>query len=383
MEAGANNYQICSRCVMDTSDHQINFDKNGVCNHCLEFDSNTVKRWFPNNEGQVRLNALFDTIRRSGRNKEYDCIIGLSGGVDSSYLALVMKDSGLRPLVVHVDAGWNSELAVFNIEQVVKYCGYDLHTHVMDWLEIRDLQLAYLKAGVANQDVPQDHAFFAALYHYAVQNKIKYVISGGNIATESVFPMSWHHSAMDAINLRAIHRKFGNRPLIHYKTISFFKYYFHYPFVKGMTVVRPLNFMPYNKGHAVKELKEKVGYKEYGRKHGESRFTKFFQNYYLPEKFNQDKRRPHLASQILSGEVTRDEALAELKKPLYDDLELREDTLFVAKKLGISPEELEYFIKADSYDYTEFANWDSRYKLMKNVKAFIQRLPGLRVKSYS
>ena len=383
MEAGSDNYQICSRCVMDTSDHQISFDKNGVCNHCSEFDSNTSKRWFPNDEGQVRLDASFDTIRRSGQNSEYDCIIGLSGGVDSSYLALVMKDFDLRPLVVHVDAGWNSELAVFNIEQIVKHCGYDLHTHVMDWREIRDLQLAYLKAGVANQDVPQDHAFFATLYHYAVQNNIKYVISGGNIATESVFPMSWHHSAMDSINLRAIHRKFGSRPLIQYKTISFFEYYFYYPFVKGMTVVRPLNFMPFNKGHALKELKEKVGYKEYGRKHGESRFTKFFQNYYLPEKFNQDKRRPHLASQILSGEVTRDEAFAELKKPLYDDLELREDTLFVAKKLGITPEELDYLIKADSHNYTEYANWDSRYKLLSGLKTFIKRVPGLSVKSYS
>lgn len=383
MKSGADNYQICSRCVMDTSDLQINFDENGVCNHCFEFDSNTAKRWFPNDEGQVRLEALLDDIRRSGRNKEYDCIIGLSGGVDSSYLALVMKDLDLRPLVVHVDAGWNSELAVFNIEQIVKYCGYDLHTHVMDWLEIRDLQLAYLKAGVANQDVAQDHAFFATLYHYAAQNNIKYVISGGNIATESVFPMSWHHSAMDAINLRAIHRKFGNRPLIHYKTINFFSYYFYYPFVKGMTVVRPLNFMPYNKRHALYELKEKVGYKEYGRKHGESRFTKFFQNYYLPEKFNQDKRRPHLASQILSGEVTRDEALAELEKPLYNDVELREDILFVAKKLGITPEELDNLIKADSHEYTEYSNWDSRYKLMSYAKALIQRVPGLRVKSYS
>lgn len=379
----ADNYEVCSRCVMDTSDHEITFDDVGICNHCLEFDSITVKRWFPNDEGQVRLKAVFDQIRQYGRKREYDCIIGLSGGVDSSYLALLMKDCGLRPLVVHVDAGWNSELAVFNIEQIVKHCGYDLYTHVMDWPEIKDLQLAYLKAGVANQDVVQDHAFFATLYHYAVQNDIKYVISGGNIATESVFPVSWHHSAMDAISLRAIHKRFGDRPLVHYKTISFFKYYFYYPFIRGMTVVRPLNFMPYNKGDALKQLKETVGYKEYGRKHGESRFTKFFQNYYLPEKFNQDKRRLHLSSQILSGEITRDDALAELNKPLYDDVELREDTVFVAKKLGISVADLDDLVAAENHDYTDYPNWDSRYKFMRDVKSFIQRVPGLRVKSYS
>jgi len=318
-----------------------------------------------------------------GKNQEYDCIIGLSGGVDSSYLALVMKDYGLRPLVVHVDAGWNSELAVHNIEQIVKYCDYDLHTHVMDWQEIRDLQLAYLKAGIANQDVVQDHAFFASLYHFAVQNNIKYVISGGNIATESVFPKSWHHAAMDAINLKAIHKRFGKRKLQQYKTISFIKYYFYYPFIKGMTVIRPLNFMPYHKGEALEVLKEKVGYKEYGRKHGESRFTKFFQNYYLPTKFNMDKRRPHLSSQVLSGELTRDQALDELKKPLYEEVELREDKAYIAKKLGISVGELEQLIHEKGHDYSEYPNWDAKYKFMLKVKNLVQKVLGRNVKAYS
>ena len=265
---------------MDTTDPEINFDKKGECNHCKEFDEVTNKRWYPNEDGTRRLKQMIDKIKQEGKGKEYDCIIGLSGGVDSSYLALIMKDYDLRPLVVHVDAGWNSELAVHNIEQIVKYCDYDLHTHVMDWEEIRDLQVAYLKAGVANQDVIQDHAFFASLYHFAVENNIKTVISGGNIATESVFPKSWHHTAMDAINLKAIHKKFGSRKLKHYKTISFLDYYFYYPFIKGMTVINPLNFMPYHKEKALEVLKETIGYKEYGRKHGESRFTKFFQNYY-------------------------------------------------------------------------------------------------------
>ena len=347
-------YQMCSRCVMDSTDPEIVFDDKGICNHCYEFDDVTSKRWFPNDKGKKKLGEIFEKIKQEGKNNDYDCIIGLSGGVDSSYLALVMKEYGLRPLVVHVDAGWNSELAVHNIEQIVKYCGYDLHTHVMDWQEVKDLQLAYFKSGVANQDVVQDHAFFASLYHFAVQNNIKYVISGGNIATESVFPKSWHHAAMDAINLKAIHKRFGERKLIHYKTISFFKYYFYYPFIKGMTVIRPLNFMPYHKGEALEVLKKQVGYKEYGRKHGESRFTKFFQNYYLPRKFNMDKRRPHLSSHILSGELTRVQALGELQKTLYDEIELREDKAYIAKKLGLSVDELDKLVNDSGHDYSEY-----------------------------
>jgi len=376
-------YQMCSRCVMDTTDPEIVFDDKGVCNHCHEFDEVTSKRWFPNDEGKQKLDVIFNKIKRECKDRDYDCIIGLSGGVDSSYLALLMKDYALRPLVVHVDAGWNSELAVHNIEQIVKYCGYGLHTHVMDWREVKDLQLAYLKAGVANQDVIQDHAFFASLYHFAVQNNIKYVISGSNIATESVFPKSWHHAAMDAINLKAIHKRFGKRKLVQYKTISFFKYYFYYPFIKGMTIIKPLNFMPYHKGEALGVLKEQVGYKEYGRKHGESRFTKFFQNYYLPTKFSMDKRRPHLSSQILSGELTRAQALEELQHTLYDEIELQEDKAYIAKKLGISVEELEKLVYEQANDYSEYLNWDSRYNAMSKIKTFVQNVLGLNVKTHS
>lgn len=379
----ANDCKMCVRCVMDTTDPDITFNIQGVCNHCKNFDDVTSKRWFPNEEGIKRLEAIFAKIRAEGKNKEYDCIIGLSGGVDSSYLALILKNYSLRPLVVHVDAGWNSELAVHNIEKVVKYCNYDLHTHVMDWEEIRDLQVAYLKAGVANQDVVQDHAFFSSLYHFAVKNKIKYVISGGNIATESVFPKSWHHAAMDAINLRAIHRKFGRLKLKKYKTISFLSYFFYYPFIKRMTVIRPLNFMPYHKEEAIKILKEKIGYKEYGRKHGESIFTKFFQNYYLPEKFNIDKRKAHLSSQILSGEMTREQAIQELKRPLYGISELAEDKLYIAKKLSLSEAEFDALIYSKGHNYAEYANWDKYYKLMSKVRKLIEKVMGRNVKTYS
>ena len=376
-------YQMCTRCVMDTTDPEITFDENGVCNHCHEFDSVTSKTWYPNDEGSKLLEDIVEDIKRAGSGSEYDCIMGLSGGVDSSYLALKMKEFGLRPLVVHVDAGWNSELAVYNIEQIVKYCGYNLHTHVMDWDEVRDLQVAYLRAGVANQDVPQDHAFFSSMYHFSIKNKIRYIISGGNLATEAVFPSSWHHSAMDAVNLHAIHKEYGKRKLKQYRTISMLQYYFWYPLVNRMRTVRPLNYMPYNKEDAVKYLKQKIGYKEYGRKHGESVFTKFFQNYYLPEKFGYDKRKPHFSSMILSGQMTREDALLELDKPLYADDEIKQDMEYIAKKLGLSMDELDGLVHASGTDAAKFKNWDRTHRVMKSIQSKMGALIGKKLKVYS
>lgn len=367
---------------MDTSDPEISFDAQGVCNHCRKFDETTRLEWFPNEEGARRWAATSERIRAEGKDQEYDCILGLSGGVDSSYLALKIKDWGLRPLVVHVDAGWNSELAVANIEKTVKHCGFDLHTHVVDWDEMRDLQVAYLKAGVANQDVPQDHVFFASLYHFATSNNIRYILSGGNLATEGIFPQAWHGSAMDAINLKAIHAKFGERPLNTYSTISFFDYYFWYPFIKKMRTVRPLNFMPYDKQQAIEEL-EQIGWRPYPRKHGESLFTKLFQNYYLPTKFGYDKRRPHLASLIVSGQMTREQALAKLEEPLYDPQELQADIEYFCKKLRITREQFDEYLTSPPHHYTDFPTWEGRYKLLKKVQSLIQRGLGRDVKVYS
>jgi aminotransferase len=376
-------YQICTRCVMDTSDPAIEFDAAGVCNHCLNFDAVTSKQWFPNEEGQRRLGGIVEAIKRDGRGQDYDCIIGLSGGVDSSYLALKVREWGLRPLVVHVDAGWNSELAVANIEKIVKHCNYDLHTHVVDWEEMRDLHLAYLRAGIANQDVPQDHVFFASLYHFATRNGIRYILSGGNIATEGIFPKAWHGSAMDSINLKAIHRRFGERPLKTYSTISFFEGYVWYPFVKKMRTVRPLNYMPYDKAAAVAELESAIGWRSYGRKHGESLFTKLFQNHYLPVKFGYDKRRPHLSSLIVSGQMKRDEALAELEKPLYDPRELEVDIAYFCKKLRITRADFDAFMAAPPHHYSDFDTWEGRYRALKRVQGIAERLTGRRVKVYS
>jgi len=375
-------YQVCSKCVMDTTDSAITFDVNGVCNHCIKFETVTSRDWYPNDEGLRRWKAIVEQIKQEGKGKEYDCILGLSGGVDSSYLALVAKEAGLRPLALHVDAGWNSELAVANIETIVKYCNFDLHTHVVDWEEVRDLQLAFMRSGIWNQDVPQDHVFFSNLYHYAVSNGIRTLLLGGNLATEGVFPHSWDGSAMDAISLNAIHRMFGERRLKQYRRISFLQYYFWFPMVKRMRTVRPLNYMPYNKKDAVAEL-EKLGWRAYGRKHGESVFTKLFQNYYLPARFGYDKRRPHLSSLIVSGQMTRAEAEVELAKSLYDPKELEIDIAYFCKKMRITRAQFDAFVAAPRRDYREFPNWDRLYLVLKNLQRKAERILGRRINVYS
>lgn len=367
---------------MDSTDPEIVFDDNGICNHCHEFDSYLNTEWFPNEDGKNKLNTIVNNLKNEGKGKKYDCIIGLSGGIDSSYLALKVKEFGLRPLVVHVDAGWNSELAVNNIEKIIKHCGYDLHTHVVDWKDMRNLHLSYLKSGISNQDVPQDHIFFSSLYHFAIKNNIKYIISGGNLATEGVFPKSWHGSAMDSINLKAIHKKFGNKKLKSYKTINFFQYYFLYPIIYGMRTLRPLNYMDYNKENALEELK-KIGYKPYANKHGESIFTKFFQNYYLPKKFNYDKRIPHLSSLILSNQMTRDKAIELVSKNPYNDQELSDDIEYIIKKLQISKDEFDSIMNCKKSYYEDFPNWLYLQKIIRKIQSYYLKIFKKNIKVYS
>jgi N-acetyl sugar amidotransferase len=374
-------HQICTYCIMDTSDPEITFDASGRCNHCRDFDRLLGTSWFPNEEGSRRLEAMIERVKAEGRGKLYDCVLGLSGGVDSSYLALKAQEWGLRPLVVHVDGGWNSELAVQNIERIVKHCGYELHTLVVNWEDVRELQLSYLRAAVANQDVPQDHAFFAGLYHFATENNLRYVLNGGNVATEGIFPNAWHGSAMDAKNLRAIHKVHGAQPLTDYPLISFRQYYFWYPIVKRMTPLRPLNLMPYSKEQAVAEL-EQIGWRAYPRKHGESLFTKFFQNYYLPTKFGYDKRRPHLSSLIASGGVTRERAIELLNEPLYRDDELRRDRQYICRKLRISDSEFHDLMGRPIHHYTDFDNWNRQYGRMKAAQGLVGRIIGRTPSAY-
>lgn len=376
-------HRICTRCVMDGSDPEIEFDHDGVCNHCRNFAASVRDKWFPNEEGAQRLTRILDEIKTAGKGKRYDSILGLSGGVDSSYLALKLHESGIRPLVVHVDAGWNSELAVANIERIVKYCDWDLHTHVVDWEEMRDLQLAYLRSGVANQDVPQDHVFFASLYHFAIKNNIKTIFSGGNIATEEIFPGSWEGGAMDARNLRAIHRRFGRQPLSTYRTISMLDYYVYFPFLRQMRTVRPLNYMAYNKAEAVKMLEATVGWRNYPRKHGESIFTKWYQDYYLPTRFGFDKRRPHLASMIASGQLGRDEALTKLDEPLFEPGELERDIEYITKKLRISRVEFDEFMTVPLRHYSEFDTQDALLRPLKILRHLYEGATGTSLRRYS
>jgi N-acetyl sugar amidotransferase len=361
------NYQVCTRCVMDTTDPEIDFDEYGVCNHCRHFDSVIKSQWPTLEQGGLLLTNMIETLKLQGKGKAYDCIIGLSGGVDSSYCALKVAEWGLRPLVVHVDAGWNSELAVMNIEQICKRLGFDLVTHVIDWEEMRDMQLAFLRSNLANQDAPQDHAFFAALYGYAEKAGIKYVINGSNFATESILPRAWGYDAMDATLLKGIHGRFGTRPRGKFPVISFFDLYVKYPHLLKMEVLKPLNFLPYRKQDAIETLERDLGWRYYGGKHFESRWSRFFQAYYLPYKFGYDKRKAHLSSLILDGQMDRSDALDALKQPLYDERLLLEDKTFIAKKLKLSVVEFEDLINQPVRHYSEYPNHQKKLLAIRSI----------------
>lgn len=356
-------YQICNRCIMDITDPEIVFDENGVCNHCTNALERAKTMWYPNEEGEKKLQAITKEIKESQKNKEYDCIIGLSGGIDSSYLAYKVVKLGLRPLVVHVDCGWNSEMAVKNVENIVRKLGLDLHTHVVNWQEMKDLQLACFKANVANQDVPQDHAIFAALYSYAVKNNINYVFNGSNFATECILPRSWGYNALDYKNLKAIHRKFGTKKLRSYPHVTFLKRYFYFTFIRKMKIVKPLNLMVYNKDKAIGIMQKELDWQYYGGKHHESRFTKFFQAYYLPYKFGYDKRRAHLSSLIVSKQLSREEALQEMEQEIYPNNAHIEDMEYVAKKLGITLAEFKKIIEMPNKSYKDYPNNEWLFRL--------------------
>lgn len=356
-------YQRCTRCVMDTTDPEIEFNDHGVCSHCQFFDERIRPMW-PSMEGDpLKLQDMINTVKTYGMGKRYDCIIGLSGGIDSSFIAVKVAEWGLRPLVVHVDAGWNSELAVMNIEQICHRLGFDLVTHVVDWEEMRDMQQAFIRSNLANQDVPQDHAFFAALYGYAREAGIKYVINGSNFATESILPSSWGYDAMDATHIRAIHKKYGMRKLGNFPIVSFFNMYINYPFILKMEVLRPLNLIPYNKDEAIRILEKDYGWRYYGGKHYESRWTRFFQAYYLPYKFGYDKRKAHLSSLILSGQITRSDALTALEEPLYDPKLLAEDKQFIAKKLRLTLDEFEALIEQPVSHFSAYPNHQRKRRI--------------------
>jgi N-acetyl sugar amidotransferase len=347
---------ICTNCVMDDSDEHILFDQSGVCDHCNTFYKYTRPNWQIGPDGERALEAIVGRVRTFGQGKDFDCIIGMSGGIDSSYLTYLAKEKlGLRPLVFHVDAGWNSQIAVNNIERLVDGLGLDLYTEVIDWEEMKDLQLAFFKSGVPHIDTPQDHAFFATMYKFANQYKVKYILTGANISTECVRnPVEWMYYQSDSTQLRDIHRRFGTRPLVNFPVTSILWHKVYLPYVKGIKVVRPLNYLPYIKQEAMGLLSERFGWQPYPQKHFESRYTRFYESYWLPKRFGYDVRKVQYSSLILTGQMTREEALERLKQPPYDEATIGHDIEFVANKLGIRVEELNSYLELPKKTYRDY-----------------------------
>ncbi|MDS4014156.1 MAG: N-acetyl sugar amidotransferase [Candidatus Accumulibacter sp.] len=358
-------YQVCSNCVMDTSDSKIVFDESGVCDHCIGFTRDVLPNWHPNERGKALFAQQAERIRAAGSGKPFDCIMGMSGGMDSSYLLhLVVTEFRLRPLVFHVDGGWNTDIAVSNIQSLIKGLGLDLYTEVINWEEMKDLQLAFFKAGVPHLDIPQDHAFVATLYHFANQHGIKYILNGGNFATECVRnPLEWLYYGTDMAQIRDIHGRFGSRALKTYpfSSILFHKFYLRY--LKGVQVVKPLNYLPYTKALAADVLAQAYGWRPYPQKHFESRFTRFYEGYWLPTRFGYDTRRVQYSSLILTGQMTRGEALEKLAQPAYDPATIDEDFEYIASKLGISAAELRQYHTMPLKTYRDYANQEWLFDL--------------------
>lgn len=351
-------YQICTKLVMDTSDPTITFDADGVCHHFHDFHRNVKPFWRTGPEGRLQLEATAEAIRRSGKGRDFDCITGLSGGLDSSYmLHLMVTEYGLRPLVFHVDAGWNSELAVHNINRLVDTLKLDLYTEVINWEEMRNFQLAMFKSGVPHLDIPQDHAFISVLYKFANTHRIKYILNGGNISTECVqIPLQYLYWGTDLTQIRDILSKYGTAPMPTYpfSSILYHKAYLRY--VRGMQMVKPLNYTEYVRKDVMHLLEQRYGWRPYRQKHFESRFTRFFEGYWLPTRFGFDMRRVQFSSLILTGQMTRAEALAELEHPAYDPQLIQQDFEYIASKLNISPADLRSFHEMPKRFYWDYKN---------------------------
>jgi N-acetyl sugar amidotransferase len=368
-------YQVCSNCVMDTSDSKIQFDENGICDHCNTFYSNIKPFWNTNQKGNKKLLDLIQKIKTQGKGKDFDCLMGMSGGIDSSYLLYKMvTEFGLRPLVFHVDAGWNSQIAVNNIERLVDGLGLDLYTQVINWEEMKDLQLAFFKSGVPHIDVPQDHAFFATMYKFASKYKIKTILTGGNYSTECVRnPLEWMYYQSDSIQLNDIYKKHGTGKISDYPVTKILWHKVWLPYFKGIKLYRPLDFIPYNKDEAMQTLVDKFGYQKYPQKHFESRFTRFYEGFWLPKRFGYDTRKVQFSSLILTNQMTRVEALEKLKNESYTDEQIKEDFEYVSNKLGITTEELWSYFHAPKKTFKDYKSQENIY----NIGASLLKIFGI------
>lgn len=349
---------------MDETDPKIKFNKDGICNHCLNYLNNIKPFWKNDGKRESEIINLASKIKQEGRGKEFDCILGISGGVDSSYMAYYAREVlGLNPLIFHVDAGWNSELAVSNIEKIISKLKLELYTEVINWKEMQDLQLSYFKSGIPCLDTPQDHVFFASMYNFAKKNKIKYILNGGNYSTECVRePLEWHYHASDLRQLLDIHKKFGTVKLNSIPLSDIFKYKIYYKYFKKMKVVQPLNFIKYKKKNAIELLQNKFNWTKYKYKHYESRFTRFYEGYWLLEKFGFDKRKAHMSSLILTGQMSRNEAIEELSKKPYSKEEKIDDFNYISKKLAISEDDLNKLFNSKN---KSFKDYKSKYYIIQ------------------
>lgn len=356
-------YQICNRCVMDTTDLEIRFDADGNCNHCVELLNVRDKYKYQGERSDEKLERIVDDIKRLGKNSDYDCIVGLSGGIDSSYLCYIAKERGLRVLAVQMDNGWSSEEAVLNIKNITGKLKIDYESYVLDWEEFKDVQLAFLKASVPEAETPTDIAIPAALHHFAAEYNIKYILSGGNFATEGILPKSWHYNAKDIKYFDYIQKNFGAKRLKKFPTFDY-KKEMYYKLVKRMKIAYPLNYVPFAKDDAIDLLKEKFDWRYYGGKHYENLYTRFIQSFYLYEKFEIDYRRATLSCEICTGRTDRAAALEELKSKPFDPHKIEEQKQYVAKKLGISNDELDRIINLPAKWYWDYPNDDKKLSVI-------------------
>ena len=364
-------YQICTNCIMDTTDPDIIFDESGVCNHCLTYQTELPKRVFRGDEAKLQLEVIAKEIKAAGRRKEYDCIIGVSGGIDSTYVAYLVKKLGLRPLAIHFDNGWNSELAVSNIEKTLNILGIELYTYVVDWNEFKNLQLAFLEASTPDGEVPTDHAINALLFREAARRNIRYIISGMNYATESTGVPAWAYGHMDWRYIRSINKIFGAGKLTSYPHLSFFQLAW-WTLVRRIKSISILNYIEYNKEDAKALLENKLGWVYYGGKHYESVYTRFFQGYILPRKYNIDKRIIHLSDLIKSGQLSRDNALREMQhnEYLFGDM-VKDDEQFVRKKLSLTDAEFQRLMELPNKSFSAYPN---SFRFVTRLKKLVNQL---------
>jgi N-acetyl sugar amidotransferase len=371
------NYQICSKTVLDTiGDPDITFDESGVCNYYYLFKERLKVRVPEGKEAKEKLDNLVNKIKEDGKGAKYDCVIGVSGGVDSTYTAWLVKKMGLRPLAIHLDNGWNSELAVKNIENILDKLEIDLYTEVLDWEMFKDLQLSFLKASTPDGEIPTDHSILSIFYQISNKFNIKYVIGGMNFRIEGMLPPTWARGHLDWKYIRSVQKLFGTESLKKFPHLSIFSF-LYYNLIKRIRVISFINYIDFNKDIATKLIEEELDWKNYGGKHHESIYTRFYQSYILPKKFNIDKRKAHLFCQIVStGDINREQALEILKQPPANPELMEEDREYVIKKLGIKEREFEEIMNLPVKSINDYPN---NYFFEKGFRKLLYQLRGLKI----